>query len=425
MHGQNYEDDRTSPGPGSLCSPDAGCFAFRAVAARATRRVKLVTADADHGIAERCRDASHQALRQGRPATASAADGLQLANDVRSSNEFGHDGERFPAKVEVESGDHDLRPPSKVDHSVGKITLEELRFVDSDKLVPVRNSDELTAVSHAHRMPASTRVADDLVGPPRVDARLYGDHRATAYLDRSKALEEKLCLPGEHRPSDELEQTTRTIHHVSLAPVFVGTSGWAYPSWKPGFYPAGTASSDFLRFYAERFPTVELNTTGYRLPAEEHFDRWAEQTPPGFTFAPKLPAQRPQVVAEFSDRVRRLGDRLGPVRVSIKSPRDEGLVELLLGSLDPSLRLAFDLEDPSWDGIEPRLAEAGAVRVNDLETRGPFRYVRLREPPYSDDELRAWADRIRGASGPTFVYLRHEDEPTAPRYAERLRELLA
>jgi uncharacterized protein YecE (DUF72 family) len=216
-----------------------------------------------------------------------------------------------------------------------------------------------------------------------------------------------------------------TAMSASVPTVYVGTSGWAYPSWKPGFYPAGTASGDFLRFYAERFPTVELNTTGYRLPAEEQFDRWAAQTPAGFTFAPKLPGQRPQIVAEFSARVRRLGERLGPVRVSIKSPRDEGLLELLLGSLDPSLRLAFDLEDPSWDGIEPRLAEAGVVRVNDLESDAPFRYVRLREPPYSDDDLRAWADRLRGASGPTFVYLRHEDEPTAPRYAARLTELLS
>jgi uncharacterized protein YecE (DUF72 family) len=211
----------------------------------------------------------------------------------------------------------------------------------------------------------------------------------------------------------------------SPAGLFVGTSGWAYPSWKPGFYPAGTSSGDFLRFYSERFSTVELNTTGYRLPAEEQFERWAEQTPAGFTFAPKLPAQRPRLVADFSDRVRRLGDRLGPVRVSFKSARDEGLLELLLGSLDPSLRLAFDLEGTSWDGIEPRLAAAGAVRVNDLEGEAPFRYVRLREPPYSDDDLRAWAERLRGASVPTYVYVRHEDEPTAPRYAQRLLELLA
>jgi uncharacterized protein YecE (DUF72 family) len=216
-----------------------------------------------------------------------------------------------------------------------------------------------------------------------------------------------------------------TDTRTSVPALSVGTSGWAYPSWKPDFYPAGTQSRDFLPFYAEQFSTVELNTTGYRLPAEEHFERWAEQTPESFTFAPKLPAYRAQQIAEFSDRVRRLGPRLGPVRVSVKTARDEGMLELLLGSLDPDLRLAFDLEHPSWDGIEPRLVEAGAVRVNDLESPAPFRYVRFRDPPYDDDDLREWAERLRGVSVPTFVYFRHEDEPTAPRYARRLTELIA
>ena len=167
-----------------------------------------------------------------------------------------------------------------------------------------------------------------------------------------------------------------TVNRVS-----VGTSGWSYPSWRPDFYPAGLDPSGFLAFYAERFPTVELNTTGYRLPGEEQFRRWAEQVPDGFEFAPKLPGERPRTVAEFESRVRHLGDRLGPVRISLKSRRDEGLLELLLGSLDPSLRLAFDLEHPSWDGIEPRLSEAGAVRVGDLDHPAPFRYLRRREPP--------------------------------------------
>ena len=206
--------------------------------------------------------------------------------------------------------------------------------------------------------------------------------------------------------------------------LYVGVSGWSYPSWKPDFYPPGTDSRDFLRFYAERFRTVELNTTGYRLPAEEQFRRWAEQTPPGFRFAPKLPGNRPRIVAEFSDRVLMLGDRLGPVRVQLINARDEGMLELLLGSLDPGLRLAFDLEHPSWNGIEPRLAEAGAARVNDLEHEAPFRYVRFRDPPYSDDELRAWAERLRSADVPVYAYFRHEEEPTAPRYAQRLIELL-
>ena len=144
----------------------------------------------------------------------------------------------------------------------------------------------------------------------------------------------------------------------SLAAVHVGTSGWSYPSWKPGFYPAGTDAKEFLRFYAERFATVELNTTGYRIPGEEQFARWAEQTPPGFRFAPKLAGNRPRMLAEFGPRVRALGDRLGPIRVQLISARDEGMIELILGSLDPDLLLAFDLSHPSWDGIEPRLAQA-------------------------------------------------------------------
>jgi uncharacterized protein YecE (DUF72 family) len=167
---------------------------------------------------------------------------------------------------------------------------------------------------------------------------------------------------------------------------------------------------------------VELNTTGYRLPAEEQFRRWAEQTPDGFELAPKLPGHRLRGLDEFASRVRALGGRLGPVRISLKSARDEGALELLLGSLDPALRLAFDLEHESWVGIEPRLAAAGAVRVGDLEHPAPFRYLRRREEP---DEAFAAAVRAAAAAGPVYVYFRHDDAPTAPARAVRLLELLA
>ena len=209
------------------------------------------------------------------------------------------------------------------------------------------------------------------------------------------------------------------------AEVFVGASGWSYASWRPAFYPPGTNPGDFLAYYAQHFRTVELNTTGYRLPAEGQFRRWAEQTPVGFVFAPKLPGNRLRLIGEFSDRLRALGESLGPVRVQLTGARDEGALELLLGSLDPSLRLAFDLPHESWDGIEPRLAEAGAVRVNDLVHAARFRYVRFRDPPYADDELRAWAQRLAESDAPVYAYFRHEEEPSAPRYAHRLQQLLA
>jgi uncharacterized protein YecE (DUF72 family) len=198
-----------------------------------------------------------------------------------------------------------------------------------------------------------------------------------------------------------------------------GTSGWSYPSWRPGFYPAGLDPSEFLRFYAARFTTVELNTTGYRLPSEDQFRRWAEQVPDGFEFAPKLPGGRLRSLDVFEQRVRALGDRLGPIRISMKGPRDDGAIELLLGSLDPSLRLAFDLAHPSWDGVEPRLAAGGAVRVDDLDHPAPFRYLRRREPP--DDSFVA---RVVHAREPVYAYFRHDDEPAAPAHASRLLELV-
>ena len=169
----------------------------------------------------------------------------------------------------------------------------------------------------------------------------------------------------------------------------VGTSGWSYPSWRPGFYPAGTANEDFLAWYAARLPSVELNSTGYRLPSEEQFARWAAAVPDGFTFAVKAPPRALRDVATFDERVRRLGDRLGPVRVVVESPRDDGLLPLLLGSTD--LRIALDLRDESWDGVDV----APAVRVNDWEADAPFRYLRFREPPHSEQELAeiAAADR--------------------------------
>jgi uncharacterized protein YecE (DUF72 family) len=201
--------------------------------------------------------------------------------------------------------------------------------------------------------------------------------------------------------------------------VSVGTSGWSYPTWRPGFYPAGLDPSGFLAFYAERFATVELNTTGYRLPAEDQFRRWAEQVPDGFKFAPKLPGDRLRGLDDFESRVRALGDRLGPIRISLKKARDEGALELLLGSLDPALQIAVDLEHSSWDGIEPRLAEAGVVRVDDLEHPAPFRYLRRREPPDA-----AFAATVTAIREPVYVYFRHEDEPTAPANAARLLELL-
>ncbi len=171
---------------------------------------------------------------------------------------------------------------------------------------------------------------------------------------------------------------------------------------------------EFLRFYAERFDTVELNSTGYRLPAADQFRRWADAVPDGFRFAVKFPLTRLDRVAPFLERVTFLGDRLGPVRVVVQAARDEGLLSYVLGSVPADVELAWDFRHDSWVDVD------GIVRVNDPSAE-PFRYLRLREPPYTDDDLRAFAATVRD---PAYLYLRHEDEPTAPAYAARLRELL-
>jgi uncharacterized protein YecE (DUF72 family) len=207
----------------------------------------------------------------------------------------------------------------------------------------------------------------------------------------------------------------------------VGASGWSYPSWRPGFYSPDARPEEFLRRYSERLPSVELNTTGYRLPSEEQFERWAQQVPDGFSFAVKAPPGLLRRVDAFQERMRALGDRLGPVRVVLEAPRDDGVLELLLGSADPLLRFAFDLRDPSWDGVESELAAPGAVRVGDWEADAPFRYLRFRDLHYDDAALASLAGRMRpllSAGVDVHAYFRHEEEPTAPHRALRLLELL-
>jgi uncharacterized protein YecE (DUF72 family) len=196
--------------------------------------------------------------------------------------------------------------------------------------------------------------------------------------------------------------------------VKIGTSGWSYPSWRPGFYPDGLQPAEFLGFYATRFDTVELNSTGYRLPSADQFRRWADAVPDGFEFAVKFSLTRLDRVTTFLERVLALGDRLGPVRVVYDGPRDDGTLSFVLGSVPAEVRLAWDFRDESWAGVD------GVVAVNEAAAE-PFRYLRLREPPYSDDELRELAATIRD---PAYVYVRHEDAPTAPAIADRLRALL-
>ena len=163
----------------------------------------------------------------------------------------------------------------------------------------------------------------------------------------------------------------------------------------PASIRAGTKPEEFLRFYAERFDTVELNTTGYRLPAEEQFRRWADAVPDGFAFAPKLALTRlDRLDGLRSSGVAALGDRLGPIRIVVQSARDDGLLSYVLGSVDPAVELAFDFRHESWAGVE------GVVTVERLRGRAvplhpPARAAVLRRRPA---RARAGAARRRPTS---------------------------
>jgi uncharacterized protein YecE (DUF72 family) len=219
-----------------------------------------------------------------------------------------------------------------------------------------------------------------------------------------------------------------TATAASVPGLYVGTSGFSYPTWRGEFYPEGSRPADFLRLYSERLPSVELNATFYRLPSEEQMRAWAGKTPPDFRFAVKMSRRIThfgglELVGTFCDRVRELGDRLGPVLCQFPPtrPRDDGMLRLLLDTIDPELEVAFEFRHDSWTGADV------PVRVNSLEGEGPFRYLRLREPPYDDAALAAWAGRLRPLLEDgvrVYCYFKHEDEPTGPAYAQRLRQLL-
>jgi hypothetical protein len=136
----------------------------------------------------------------------------------------------------------------------------------------------------------------------------------------------------------------------------------------------------------------------------------------------KLPVTRLDRVGTFVERIRVLRDRLGPIRIVVGQARDDGLLAFLLGSLDPDLLIAFDFRHPSWSEADV------PVRVNALDADAGFRYLRYREPPYDEPFFARERERLRpllDAGVELYAYFRHEDEPTAPAYAERLRRALA
>ena len=225
--------------------------------------------------------------------------------------------------------------------------------------------------------------------------------------------------------------------------IWIGTSGYNYPEWKGNFYPEKIKPEDMLAYYAERLPTVEINNTFYRMPSVDMLKAWVAATPERFRFAIKAPRQITHLarlkleaaadsVAFLYRNLMALGEKRGPVLFQLPPnlKKDLPRLEAFLRVLPEDHRAAFEFRNESWfaDDVYAALKTSSASlcfseREDNapppLVETAPWGYARLRLETYTDDDLRAWAQRLEATSWrPVHVYFMHE--PTAPAYARTL-----
>jgi uncharacterized protein YecE (DUF72 family) len=241
-----------------------------------------------------------------------------------------------------------------------------------------------------------------------------------------------------------------------LKAVRIGCSGWAYPHWRERLYPKGLPQRRWLAYYAERFDTVEVNNTFYRLPSASAVEGWAEQSPPGFVFAVKASRYLTHVkrlktldpyLGRFFQPLDALirSEKLGPLLWQFPQNfhRNDERLEAALRSLPPG-RHAFEFRHESWftDDVYGLLSEHGAALViGDESSRwvssphvrtADWTYIRLhhgtrgRHGNYSKSEIKTWARRLSQWRRDTevYVYLNNDWEGYALRNAKLLKGLL-
>ncbi|MBM3982616.1 MAG: DUF72 domain-containing protein [Planctomycetes bacterium] len=228
--------------------------------------------------------------------------------------------------------------------------------------------------------------------------------------------------------------------------VFVGTSGYSYPEWKGTFYPAKMPPKQMLGFYAARLGTVEINNTFYRAPTAQLLESWAAQVPAGFRFVLKAPQEITHVkrlrdagaAVALYEVAGALGDRLGAVLFQLPPNLGADVPRLaaFLAALPARCRAAFEFRHPSWfrDDVYALLRARNAALCladagDDLDVpfvpTADWGYVRLRRADYTGPGLAAWAARVKAQKwDEAFVFFKHEDAGTGPRYAAQLIELL-
>jgi uncharacterized protein YecE (DUF72 family) len=229
---------------------------------------------------------------------------------------------------------------------------------------------------------------------------------------------------------------------------WIGTSGYNYPEWKGSFYPADLASAKMLPYYAERFPTVEINYTFYRMPSEKLVGGWASQTPSPFKLTLKAPRRIThdnrlkncaEPVSGFCRVAGTLGDKLGALLFQLPPNfrKDLAVLDAFLEDLPPRVRAAFEFRNVSWldDEVFERLSRRNlALCVADSEklstpvrVTADYAYFRLRDEGYTPDDIGRWAETIArdtAACTDVFVYFKHEEEGKGPEFAKLLRQRL-
>jgi uncharacterized protein YecE (DUF72 family) len=229
--------------------------------------------------------------------------------------------------------------------------------------------------------------------------------------------------------------------------LYAGSSGFAYKEWKGSFYPEDLPDGEMLRFYGERFRTVEINNTFYRMPKASVLENWAASVPANFKFVLKAPQRITHIqrlkdtdnsVSYFLEVGRVLKERLGPMLYQLppNMKKDATRLRAFLGLIPKDCRAAFEFRHQSWFDAEifDLLREYEAVLCiaeaeNDLEipviSTANWGYLRLRRPDYGDAELKAWLERLRQLDWKeAFVFFKHEDEGKAPLMAKRFLELV-
>jgi uncharacterized protein YecE (DUF72 family) len=228
----------------------------------------------------------------------------------------------------------------------------------------------------------------------------------------------------------------------------IGTSGYNYAEWRGSFYPDKLAAAKMLPYYAERFTTVEINYTFYRMPSAKTIGSWDAQTPPGFCFALKAPQRithfaRLRDVDEplryFLDTARALGPKLGPVLFQLPPnfAKDLGRLGDLLVQLPAGLRFAFEFRHPSWlaADVYQRLRAANAALciadsdkgTTPLVATADWGYLRLRDEGYAQRDLETWGRTVKelgAAWRDAFIYFKHEESGIGPALARDLATLL-